>query len=203
MFTGLIQEMGKVARVDHHGGYRRLWIGFDPDRGRLLLGGSIAVNGVCLTATALEGRTFCADLSGETQRCTTLGELQIGAAVNLERPVTASDPLGGHIVLGHIDAVGQIRRVRRGNAGLELFIQAPSQIMDYLVPKGSVAVDGVSLTVGLLERKGFGVFLIPETAARTTLGAKGGAGAVNLEADYLAKLMKQFLERQQTGRIAP
>lgn len=197
MFTGLIQEVGKVVAADRHGGFRRLRIAYDPGHGRLRPGDSMAVNGVCLTATAIETRAFCADLSGETQRRTTLGELRIGAAVNLERPVSASDPLGGHIVLGHVDAVGRIQRVRRGGDGLELLIQAPAPLRDFLVPKGSVAVDGVSLTTGELERNGFWVYLIPETTVRTNLGDKGGGETVNLEADYLAKLVKKFLERPQ------
>lgn len=199
MFTGLIQELGTVLKADRHGGFRRLWVSYDPGRGPLRAGDSMAVNGVCLTATALEPRSFSADLSGETQRSTTLGELRIGATVNLERPVTASDPLGGHIVLGHVDGVGTVQRVRRGNAGLELFIQAPPAVMACLVPKGSIAVDGVSLTTGVVERGGFSVYLIPETAARTTLGAKRGSEPVNLETDYLAKLVQKFLGRQQSG----
>jgi len=199
VFTGLIQEIGAVLGAERRGGFLRLRIGYDPARGALRPGDSMAVNGVCLTATALAERSFTADLSGETQRRTTLGALRPGAKVNLERPVSASDPLGGHVVLGHVDAVGSIRRVRPGSAGLELLVAAPPEVMALLVPKGSIAVDGVSLTVSSLARDGFWLFLIPETVGRTTLGARAVGDEVNLEADYLAKLVKRFMERLPAG----
>ena len=199
MFTGLIQEIGAVLGTERRGGFLRLRVGYDPGRGALRPGDSMAVNGACLTATALAERSFSADLSAETQKCTTLGGLRSGAKVNLERPVTASDPLGGHVVLGHVDAVGRVRRVRPTAAGHELLVAAPSEIMDLLVPKGSIAVDGVSLTAGVLERDGFWLYLIPETVVRTTLGTRKVGDEVNLEADYLAKLVKRFLERQPAG----
>lgn len=195
MFTGLIQELGVVLGAERRGGFLRLRVGYDPARGALRPGDSMAVNGVCLTAAELAARSFTADLSGETQKRTTLGALRAGAQVNLERPVTASDPLGGHVVLGHVDAVGRIRRVRPGSAALELLVQAPAQLMEYLVPKGSVAVDGVSLTVGASERDAFWLALIPETVGRTTLGSRQAGDEVNLEADYLAKLVRKFMER--------
>ena len=199
MFTGLIQEIGAVLGCERRAGFLRLRVGYDPARGALRPGDSMAVNGVCLTAAALAERSFTADLSAETQRRTTLGSLRPGAKVNLERPVTASDPLGGHVVLGHVDAVGRIRRVRPGRAGHELLVAAPPEIMALLVPKGSVAVDGVSLTAGELERDGFWIYLIPETLARTTLGTRAVGDEVNLEADYLAKLVKRFVERLPAG----
>lgn len=199
MFTGLIQEIGAVLGAERRGGFLRLRVGYDPARGALRAGDSMAVNGVCLTAADLAGGSFTADLSAETQQRTTLGGLRTGAKVNLERPVTASDPLGGHVVLGHVDAVGRIRRVRPTAAGLELLVAAPGEIMSLLVPKGSIAVDGVSLTAGLLERDGFWLTLIPETVGRTTLGTRRVGDEVNLEADYLAKLVKRFLERLPAG----
>jgi riboflavin synthase len=159
----------------------------------------MAVDGVCLTAAELGRDWFAADLSAETQRRTTLGGLRTGARVNLERPVSASDPLGGHVVLGHVDGVGSVRRVRRGAAGLELLVAAPAEVLALLVPKGSIAVDGVSLTAGEVGRDGFRLLLIPETVARTTLGARRAGDGVNLEADYLAKLVKRFLERTPAG----
>ena len=201
MFTGLIQETGAVLGAERRGGFLRLRIGYDPGHGALRPGDSMAVNGVCLTATELAQRSFTADLSAETQKRTTLGSLRTGAPVNLERPVTASDPLGGHVVLGHVDVVGRIRRVRPTAAGLELLVAAPAEIMELLVPKGSIAVDGVSLTAGVLERDGFWLYLIPETVARTTLGTRRTGDEVNLEADYLAKLVKRFLERQPAGGV--
>lgn len=199
MFTGLIQEIGTVLGAARRGGFLRLRVGYDPGRGALRPGDSMAVNGVCLTATELAPGAFTADLSKETQKSTSLGGLRTGSKVNLERPVSASDPLGGHVVLGHVDAVGFIRRVRPTPAGLELFVTAPVAVMELLVPKGSIAVDGVSLTAGVLERDGFWLYLIPETVGRTTLGTCRVGDAVNLEADYLAKLVKHFLERQPAG----
>ena len=159
----------------------------------------MAVNGVCLTAAELAERSFTADLSAETQQRTTLGGVRAGAKVNLERPVSASDPLGGHGVLGHVDAIGRIRRVRPTAAGHELLVAAPAEVLDLLVSKGSIAVDGVSLTAGRLERDGFWLYLIPETVGRTTLGTRRVGDEVNLEADYLAKLVKRFLERLPAG----
>jgi riboflavin synthase len=199
VFTGLIQEIGAVLGSERRAGYLRLRVGYDPGRGALRPGDSMAVNGVCLTAAELGEAWFAADLSAETQRRTTLGGLRTGAAVNLERPVSASDPLGGHVVLGHVDAVGTLGRVRPGAAGLELLVKAPPEVTGLLVPKGSIAVDGVSLTAGALERDGFWILLIPETVARTTLGRRRVGDEVNLEADYLAKLVKRFLERMPAG----
>lgn len=195
MFTGLIQEIGTVLGAERRGGYLVLRVGYDPARGTLRAGDSMAVNGVCLTATRLGERWFAADLSGETQRRTTLGGLRAGSRVNLERPVSASDPLGGHVVLGHVDAVGRIRRLRPSAAALEILVQAPPEVLGLLVPKGSIAVDGVSLTAGAIERDGFWIYLIPETVGRTTLGSRSVGEEVNLEADYLAKLVKRFVER--------
>ncbi len=199
MFTGLIQEIGSVLGAERRGGFLRLRVGYDPGRGALRPGDSMAVNGVCLTAADLAERSFTADLSAETQQRTTLGKLRAGERVNLERPVTASDPLGGHVVLGHVDVIGRIKRVRPTSAGLELLVAAPAAVMDLLVPKGSIAVDGVSLTANAIERDGFRLSLIPETVARTTLGSRRIGDEVNLEADYLAKLVKRFLERQPVG----
>jgi riboflavin synthase len=199
VFTGLIQEIGAVLGTERRGGYLRLRVGYDPKRGALRAGDSMAVNGVCLTAAGLGEGWFAADLSAETQRATTLGALRAGADVNLERPVSASDPLGGHVVLGHVDGVGRIKRVQPGAAGLELLVAAPPEVLGLVVPKGSIAVDGVSLTAGALERDGFRILLIPETVSRTTLGKRRVGEAVNLEADYLAKLVKRFLERLPAG----
>lgn len=201
MFTGLIQEIGSVLGSERRGGYLRLRVGYDPGRGALRPGDSMAVDGVCLTAAGLGEGWFTADLSAQTQQHTTLGAVRAGAVVNLERPVSASDPLGGHVVLGHVDGVGRVRRVRSGTAGLELLVAAPPEVTNLLVPKGSIAVDGVSLTAGSLEREGFWILLIPETVARTTLGKRRVGDEVNLEADYLAKLVQRFLERLPAGAV--
>ena len=196
MFTGLIQEIGTIQKAERYGGYLRLKISYDADGGgELRPGDSMAVNGVCLTANVVANRYFSADLSSETQRSTTLGRARIGEKVNLERPVAAADPLGGHIVLGHVDGTGKIRRSLLTAGGLEIFIDATPAITGYLVEKGSVTVDGISLTATGIENDSFKVFIIPETRERTTLGGKRAGGEVNLEVDYLAKLIKKFLNR--------
>ncbi len=203
MFTGIIQEIGTVRKTGRRGGYLRLEVTYREGGGLLRTGDSMAVNGVCLTASRTGGGTFSADLSAETQRLTTLGGLRAGDRVNLERPVTASDPLGGHIVLGHVDGVGTFRRVTPTSGGLNILIQAPAVVRELLVEKGSVAVDGVSLTVGKLDRGGFEIFLIPETQGRTTLASKKAGASVNLEADYLAKLVRKFLTSGRRGGDRP
>ena len=198
VFTGLIQETGKVRKAGRRGGFLTLEIAYDGKRGMLRTGDSMAVSGVCLTATTSGENAFTADLSEETQRSSTLGGLKVGDRVNLERPVAAADPLGGHIVLGHVDGVGRLRRVTPAGGGLRILIEAPQEIMGLLVEKGSAAVDGVSLTVGSLQSDAFEVFLIPETQARTTLSDMRVGERVNLEADYLAKLVWKFLGRDRS-----
>jgi riboflavin synthase len=193
MFTGIIQEIGAVRRATRRGGYLVLSVTYDEKRGKLRKGDSMAVNGVCLTATELGRGLFSADLSGETQRATTLGKLRPGDRVNLERALTASEPMGGHFVLGHVDGVGRISRYLSSRDGLTVTIQAPAGIMDYVVEKGSITVDGVSLTVGPAGDREFSTFIIPETRESTTIGTMREGSPVNLEADYIARLVKKFV----------
>lgn len=193
MFTGIVQEIGTVRETGRRGGYQRLSIAYDEGKGSLSGGDSIAVSGVCLTAESVKSGVFSADLSEATHRNSTLGDLKAGDRVNLERPVTASDPLGGHIVLGHVDGQGLVRRATQKGGGLAMSVKAPPVIMSLVVDKGSVAVDGVSLTVSSVGRDVFEVFIIPETQRRTTLGRKRVGEKVNLEADYLAKLVKKII----------
>jgi len=195
MFTGIIQEIGAVRSLGRRGGYQVIEISYDESRGALREGDSMAVNGVCLTAVSLGKNYFSADLSGETQRATTLGRLRIGDPVNLERPLTASDPLGGHFVLGHVDGVGRITRYRPQPEGLTVTIAVPGSVMELVVEKGSVTVDGISLTVGPAGKGEFSVFVIPETQKKTTIGKQRQGGLVNVEADYLARLVRKFLGR--------
>ena len=197
MFTGLIQEIGSVRRINRRGGYLRFEVSYDESVGALRPGDSIAVNGVCLTATAVSPGIFAADLSEETQKSTTLGSAKQNEEVNLERPVTVTDPLGGHIVLGHVDGVGRIQKVLSSRGGMVITIHAPATIMDLMVEKGSIAVDGISLTVGRLGRNSFEIIIIPETQNRTSLSRKRPGDAVNLETDYLAKLVKKLLARNE------
>jgi riboflavin synthase len=191
MFTGLIQELGTIEAVERTDGGTRLRVrGAVSD---LEEGGSIAVNGVCLTATAVDGGVFSADVVAETLRRSSLGTLDAGDAVNLELPLRASDRLGGHVVQGHVDGLGTVRELRREGLALVLRIEAPPELLRYVVAKGSIAVDGISLTVAELDDAGFTVSLIPETLERTNLGSATPGATVNLEVDVLAKYVERLV----------
>jgi riboflavin synthase len=168
--------------------------------GELRAGDSIAVNGVCLTATEVGDEEFAADAMAETLRRTSLGALAEGGQVNLELPLRASDRLGGHVVQGHVDATGTVREVREDGFSRVLAIDAPAPLLRHLVEKGSVAVDGVSLTVSALGEDGFEVSLIPETLARTNLGGVGAGDVVNIETDILAKHVERLLDASASGQ---
>jgi riboflavin synthase len=185
MFTGLVQAKGKVAAIDH--GHLR--VDADPQL-ELREGDSIAVSGVCLTATEVNGASFAADVVSETLRRSSLGSLVEGDRVNLELPLRASDRLGGHIVQGHVDAVGTVESL--GDDGV-LRITAPPDLLRYVVEKGSIALDGVSLTVAEVDDDGFAVALVPETLERTTLGGLEPGSAVNVEVDVLAKYVEKLV----------
>jgi riboflavin synthase len=195
VFTGIVQELGTVAAVaDREGGTRiRVLAGL---AGELREGDSVAVNGVCLTALAPAGGAFEADLSSETTSRTSLGRLGAGEPVNLELPVRPSDRLGGHIVQGHVDAVGTVSSVAEDGEGRVVRFTVPPALMRYVVEKGSVTVDGVSLTVAEVDDGGFAVSLIPETLARTTLGGATKGRPVNLEVDVIAKHVERLLEHR-------
>ena len=194
MFTGLVEELGEVQSRQQSSSGAVLTIKGDLIRKDLKPGDSVAVNGICLTVSRLGGAgAFCADVMPETLRRTNLLELRQGNKVNLERALRAGDRLGGHFVSGHIDGTGEILSCRReGNAGIYHFAAAP-QVLRYLVEKGSVAVDGISLTVVTVEETSFSVSLVPHTAALTTLGYKKPGDRVNLEADMLAKYLEKLL----------
>ena len=196
MFTGIVQELGEVAAIKRHGDAARLTIrGSTQDAG---LGESIAVNGVCLTVTEILDGTFTADVMGETLDRSGLGQLTEGAPVNLERPVRLADRLGGHLVQGHVDATGTILSRSPAAHWDRVRISLPASVARYVVPKGSIAVDGVSLTVSALSPPGttgtwFEVSLIPETLKRTTLGIRQPGDTVNLEVDVIAKYVERLL----------
>jgi riboflavin synthase len=199
MFTGIVAELGEVAGIDHHGDAARLTIRGSTEG--VALGESIAVNGVCLTVTAILGGTFTADVMGETLSRSGLGALAPGDPVNLERSVRLADRMGGHLVQGHVDATATI--VSRTPAGHwdQVRITLPDEIARYVVEKGSIAVDGVSLTVSALTSAGrkdgwFEVCLIPETLKRTTLGTRQPGEVVNLEVDVIAKHVERLLARE-------
>jgi riboflavin synthase len=194
MFTGLVQDLGTVTAVDATGDGVRLAVR-SRLAGELALGDSVAVNGVCLTATRVDGGEFSADVMHETLRRSALAEVGGGARVNLELPLRASDRLGGHVVQGHVDGVGTIRDVREDGFARVVTIDAPPELLRYVVEKGSIAVDGISLTVAGLGDDWFSVSLIPETIERTSLGEAAAGRPVNLEVDVLAKYVERLVSR--------
>jgi len=190
MFTGIVQELGTVIAVDSANGLKRLRLQAPQTAAGLVVGESVAVNGVCLTAVQVRRGLIVFEMIAETARLTTLGHLAAGSRVNLERSLRLSDRLGGHLVLGHVDGMGQVRRVVQQPSQVQLDIRVDRRVGRFLVPKGPVAVDGVSLTVG--ERRSptaFSIYLIPETSRRTTLSLRRAGDRVNIEADYVAKLI--------------
>jgi len=193
MFTGLIQALGRVAAVDRDDGGARITIQ-TPLVSELAPGDSIAINGICLTAVSLTDGSFDADAMNETLSRSSLGDLAAGATVNLELPLRATDRLGGHVVQGHVDGVGTIAEVVEDGFARRIRIEAPSGLMRYVIEKGSIAVDGVSLTVAALDSGSFTVSLIPETQERTNLGNAGAGNRVNLEVDVLAKYVEKLIE---------
>ncbi|MGH8268373.1 MAG: riboflavin synthase [Steroidobacteraceae bacterium] len=194
MFTGIVQDVGRIAEREIRGGDLRLVIAPAqlPAAG-LRVGDSVCVQGCCLTATEVQGRTFTADVSRETLALTTLGELRVGDPVNLEPALRAGDALGGHLVSGHVDGVGQVTAASGDARSRRLTIAAPASLARYLAPKGSVAVDGVSLTINPVEAASFGVNIIPHTQTATTLGALTVGARVNLEVDQLARYLARLL----------
>ncbi len=199
MFTGIVEGLGKVESLRASTrGTRRLTVKTDLPVGKLPLGASIAVNGACLTIVARRpGRpsTFQADIGPETLACTTLGSLGPGAHVHLEQALRLGDSLGGHMVSGHVDGTGRVESANKRGDTLALRIKAPEEIAAYLFKKGSIAVDGVSLTVNHVEASTFEVLLIPHTLEVTLLGEIRPGAYVNLEADMIAKQVARFIER--------
>ena len=196
MFTGLIEEVGAVTRRSG----ADFAILAKTVLSDLKIGDSIAVDGVCLTVSALRGDTFVAQVSPESQARTTLGRLKPGDAVNLERPLEAGGRFGGHFVLGHVDGVGRVASIKdQGEFALWRF-QAPDEVARYLAPKGSIAIDGVSLTIVEPSADTFGVAVIPTTLKKTTLGSKRPGDWVNLEADVIGKHVYQYVKNMSGGR---
>ena len=195
MFTGLVADLGTVAAVDatDDGVRLRLQTALAGEIGE---GDSVAVNGVCLTATEVSADAFAADVMHESLRRSSLGQAaQQGARVNLELSLRASDRLGGHIVQGHVDGVGTVSGVREDGFSRVVTIDAPPDVLRYVVEKGSIAVNGVSLTVSAISDEAFEVSLIPETLERTTLGQAAPGAMVNLEVDVLAKYVEKLVAR--------
>jgi riboflavin synthase len=192
MFTGLIGDLGVLSAVERDGDGAGLRVRTRL-AGELKPGDSIAVNGVCLTATEVSGGAFAAEAMLETLACSSLGSLREGATVNLELPLRAGDRLGGHVVQGHVDGTGSVREVRPEGFARVLEIDTEERLARLMVEKGSVAVDGVSLTVGAVREDGFQIRLIPETLDRTNLGSAGVGDLVNIEVDVLAKHVARLI----------
>ena len=197
MFTGIIEEMGAVRTLRQEGGAARLTVSASAVLEGTALGDSISVNGVCLTVVDKKADAFSADVAVETLKVTNLGELRTGSRVNLERALQLSARIGGHLVSGHVDAVGRIRAKRQEANGWRIAIDAPEQVLRTVIKKGSIAVDGISLTVADLDKTGFSIAMIPHTAKLTTLGFKSPGDTVNLENDIIGK----YVERLLSGRM--
>ncbi len=190
MFTGIVTERGRVASTEESAEGRRLEIDAPETASALGVGDSVSISGACLTATAVSNGTFSVTAVPETLSRTTLGRLGTGDEVNLETATRAGDPLGGHFVQGHVDALGRIESVEKGR----VWIEAAPEILRYCVEKGSITVDGVSLTIAGLRDGAFEVALIPHTLEITTLGALEPADEVNLEVDVLAKYVEKLID---------
>jgi riboflavin synthase len=195
LFTGIIEELGMVESLDRQTAGARLRVRCGCVLEDMKQGSSIAVNGVCLTAIELDAGSFSADLAPETLRRSNLGDLETGSRVNLERPLLPTDRLNGHIVQGHVDGTGEFLALEEvGDENWWLKIRVPAELDRYLVFKGSIAIDGVSLTIASLERDVLGVTIIPHTYQATTLGTYKPGNRVNLECDVLAKHVEKLLE---------
>ena len=199
MFTGIVEELGRVISVVPNAGGARIEIAADKVLGDAAIGASIAVNGCCLTVVDLADTRWSADAVVETLACTNLGELAPGDGVNLERPVRLSDRMGGHLVQGHVDATGTLLAREPQTDGSQLLrFTAPGEVLRYVVHKGSVTVDGISLTVAIVHEDGFSVAVIPHTLAVTTLGTSEVGARVNLEVDMIAKYVDRLMQERST-----
>jgi len=196
MFTGIIEEMGAVTSIEKTLAGARMTILASLVMGDLKIGESVSVNGICLTVVARGEQEFAVDVSPETLSVTTLGRLVAGTPVNLERPMKLNERIGGHLVAGHVDGVGTIRsRHQEGNA-IVFTIEAPPNILRYCIQKGSITVDGISLTINDVTSHGFSVAIIPHTAKVTTLGLKQVDDTVNLESDLIGKYVERLLQER-------
>ena len=201
MFTGIIEAIGRITRIEHRSGDARLQI----NSGRLDLsaarpGDSIAVNGVCLTALELTHDSFSADISAETLNRTVLGEFAVGVPVNLEQSLTPASRLGGHLVSGHVDGVGTVTRLFQEARSWRLYLRAPEALARYIAEKGSICVDGVSLTVNGVEGSEFDLNIVPHTLEHTIIGDYRVGHRVNLEVDVIARYLERLLTARAEGR---
>ncbi len=194
MFTGIVEEMGVIKRLEKSGAGTTLTILASTVMDDLEAGASVSVNGACLTVVSVGEREFAVEVSPETLAVTTLGQLAAGTPVNLERAMRVHDRIGGHLVAGHVDGVGSIQnRTPEGNA-IVLTIEAPREVLRYCVHKGSITLDGISMTINEVSDRNFSVAVIPHTAKATTLGLKKPGETVNLEADLIGKYVERLLQ---------
>ena len=193
MFTGIVEEVGRIITADRKGNSARLKIEAEKVLEDIKIGDSIAVNGICLTVTSFGKNYFTADVMHETLRRSSIGEAASGSPVNLERAMAANGRFGGHIVAGHVDGVGTIAAIEKDDNAIWFTITAPAQVLRYVVEKGSIAIDGISLTVAWVETDRFAVSVIPHTAAVTLLGRRRTGDRVNLESDIIGKYVERLL----------
>ena len=204
MLTGGVRGVGRRAASEARGGDRRLRIAFGALPAQdLQLGESIAVNGVCLTVVAFDGDGFEADASNETLALTTLGALAVGAPLNLERALLPTTRLGGHLVAGHVDGLGRVEEIADDGRSQRWRIEAPAGLLRYIATKGSICVDGVSLTVNAADEAGFEVNLVPHTIEHTAFAATTVGAAVNLEVDLIARYAERLLQGANPNGAAP
>ncbi len=195
MFTGIVRERGTVVSIDGGDDAMRLRVAAPRAASQAAVGDSVAISGVCLTVVAVAGDELEFDVVAETLRRSSLGRLEPGSAVNVEPALRAGEPLGGHYVQGHVDAVGHLRSVEPDGEGRLVRFDAPAEVLCYCVEKGSIAVDGVALTITEIDEDGFAVALIPHTLSETTLAGLSPGDEVNLEADVLAKFVERLVDR--------
>ncbi len=195
MFTGLVQNIGIISSIRDNGADKRIVIETDMGLGNVSVGGSIACSGCCLTVVKIDGRVFSVDVSGETLAVTTLSEWQVGSRVNIEPSLRLGDELGGHLVSGHVDGVAVLEAVEPDGGSRRLKIRAPEELSGFIAAKGSVTLDGVSLTVNEVEGAVFGVNIIPHTWEKTTLGYKSVGDVLNIEVDMLARYVARMLSK--------
>lgn len=197
MFTGIVESLGRIEAIEAVGGDRSMTFVSNGDYlAGLQTGDSVAVNGCCLTAVRLLPNGFAADLSVETLNATTAGAWRAGMPVNLERALTPAKPLGGHLMSGHVDGVGRLLEKHEDARSWRLTFEAPHTLARYIARKGSVAIDGISLTVNDVDKNRFGVNIIPQTWSHTTLGGLQVGGQVNLEVDLLARYLERLLQER-------
>jgi len=192
MFTGIIEEIGTIERIERGARSSRLTISGNIIFSDLKLGDSVAVDGICLTASHISGKQFSADAMPETLTRTALGALRPGSCVNLERAMAANGRFGGHIVSGHIDGTGKIAHMQSDDNAVRVRIEADSSLLRYVIPKGSITIDGISLTIVEIDTGGFSVSVIPHTAMETTLLSKRPGDLVNLENDLIGKYVERL-----------